>query len=134
MKATEETQISVFLGNHPGVVADFCASLTEAQISIQAMAVLDTVDVGTMRIIVDDVEKAKSALRGSSAAHILVPVLRLEIPNRAGAFASIARTMANAGVNIEYVYATVLGENKKSLGIFRVNDIDTALRLEFPDE
>ncbi len=131
VKAREETQISVFLGNHPGVVADICSALTEHGISIQAMTVLDTVDVGTMRMIVSDVEKTKSALKGSAAAFITVPVLCIDIPNTPGAFAKIARTMSNAGVNIEYVYATAMPGSESTLGVFRVSDEATALQLEF---
>ncbi|NOT02849.1 MAG: ACT domain-containing protein [Phycisphaerales bacterium] len=133
MKAVERTQITVFLGNRPGVVADLCAALTREEISIQAMTVLDTVDVGTMRMIVDDPEKAQQALKGTAAAFVLVPVLSLVIPNRGGAFAEIAATMANAGINIEYVYATCLPDAPRSLGVFRVSDLATALKLEYPD-
>ena len=134
MKAQESTQLSVFLGNHPGVVADVCTALTDAHISIRAMTVLDTVDVGTMRMIVDDIELAKQSLKGSGAAYVEVPVLMLEVVNRPGSFAVIAKTMANAGVNIEYVYATAGGGAATALAIFRVSDIDTALKLDYPDE
>ncbi len=133
MKAKEETQLSVFLGNHPGVVAELCAALTEQSVSIRALTVLDTVDIGTMRMLVDDVERAEQCLKGTAAAFVRIPVLSLEIPNTAGAFAEIARTMGNAGVNIEYVYATVHSGSNRSLGIFRVSDLDTALKLEYPD-
>lgn len=133
MKAKEVTQLSVFLGNHPGVVAELCGALIEAKISIRAMTVLDTVDIGTMRMIVDDVQRAKEALKGSAAAYVEVPLLTLEIPNSTGAFAKIARTMADAGVNIEYVYATALPEAKYTLGVFRVSDLETALKLDYPD-
>lgn len=131
MKAEETTQLSVFLGNTPGVVADLCTALTNADISIRAMTVLDTVDVGTMRMIVDDVDRAKRALKGSSAAYVEVPVITIGIDNQPGAFAKIARRMADAGVNIEYVYATVAPGADLTLGVFRVSDIDTALKIDF---
>ena len=131
MKAIETTQLSVFLGNTPGVVANLCSALTDAKISIQAMTVLDTVDIGTMRMVVDDVERAKQALKGSSAAYVEVPVITMLIDNQPGAFAGIARRMADSGVNIEYVYATAAKGSEHTLGVFRVNDIDTALKIEF---
>ncbi len=134
MRAKETTQLSVFLGHHPGVVADVCSALSEAELSIRAMAVLDTVDVGTMRLVLDDPQSAKEALRGSGAAYVEVPVLTLEIRNRAGTFAHIARMMADSGVNIEYVYATVMPGTERTLGVFRVSDVETALKIDFPDE
>jgi len=115
------------------MVAELCNRLRDADLSIRAMSVIDTADIGTMRIILDEWERAQEVLREAAVAYILVPVLCLEIPDSPGAFAAIAQTMANAGVNIEYVYATALPGNAKSLGVFRVNDIDTALKLEYPD-
>ena len=41
--------------------------------------------------------------------------------------------MAGAGVNIEYVYSSMLPEADRALGIFRVNDVDTALKLDYPE-
>jgi hypothetical protein len=134
VKPKEATQISVFLGNRPGVVADIFSTFTKADISIQAMTVLDTVDVGTMRMLVSDVEKAKAELQRSGAAYVEVPVVTVEIDNQPGAFASIARAMANSGVNIEYVYATALPGSQRTLAVFRVSDVDTALKLKFDHE
>ena len=133
MNATEATQISAFLRNRPGSVAELCGRLSEVGLSIRAMAVVDTVDVGTVRMIVDDVGRAEGVLQHSAVGYMLVPVLCLELPNRSGVFAEVAGVMANAGVNIEYTYITALPGNERSLGVFRVDDIDAALRLDYPE-
>ena len=129
--ATAETQLSVFLANRPGVVAHVCAALAERDINIRAMTVLDTVDIGTMRMVVDDVDGAKEALDGSGAAYVEVPVISIPIPNVEGGFARIARTLAGAHVNIEYFYATAAPDSKYTLGIFRVSDCEKALEIDF---
>lgn len=133
MKAREETQLSVFLNNRPGVVADLCTTLADADVDIKALTVLDTVDVGTMRMVVSDPEKAKNALGDIAAAYVSVPVVSLVLPGRTGSFGEVARIMANAGVNIEYVYSSVLPDVDRTLGIFRVSDLDTALKLDYPE-
>ncbi len=133
MKATEETQISVFLRNRPGSVAELGRRLSDAGLSVRGMAIVDTVDIGTVRMIVDDVHRAEQVLKDAGSPFMVARVICLEMPNCLGSFAEIARTMANAGVNIEYAYVTALSGNERSLGVFRVNDIDTALRLEYPD-
>ena len=133
MGVTAEEQISAFLANKPGVVADLCAALTEHGVNIKAMTVLDTVDIGTMRMVVDDVEAAKTALKEAGAAFVVVPVIAIQLPNKPGAFARIARTLAAAGVNIEYFYVTAATTEESSLGIFRVSDREKALTLEFDD-
>lgn len=131
MQATAENQISAFLANKPGVVADLCSALTEHHINIRAITVLETIDIGTLRLIVDDVEAAKEALREAGAAFVVVPVITIPIANKPGEFARIARTIANAGINIEYVYATAVPDSDRSLGIFRVSDCERALALHF---
>ena len=101
----EVEQISIFLENRPGVVADLCAHLTERDISIRAIAVLDTIDIGTVRMVVDDPEKAKEALAVAGAAYVTVKCLAVEVPDRPGGFANVANKLSPAGINIEYNYA-----------------------------
>lgn len=131
MRATAATQLSAFLANTPGVVAHLCASLAEHGVNVQAMTVLDTVDIGTMRMVVDDVELAKRTLDEAGAAYVEVPVLSVAIPNAAGGFARIARTLAGANINIDYFYATASHGSDHTVGIFRVSDRDAALEIDF---
>lgn len=133
MRATAEEQISAFLANKPGVMADLCAGLNEYRVNIRALTVMDTVDIGTIRLVVDNVDAAKGALREAGAAFVVVPVVGVLIPNKQGAFARVARSMANNGINIEYFYATATPGAEYSLAIFRVSDFEKALSLDFPD-
>lgn len=129
--AKPETQISAFLANEPGVVARLCEALAEKGVNIRAMAVLDTVDIGTMRMVVDDFEVAKEALAEVGAAYVEVPVIAIPIPNTQGGFGHVARVLAAANINIEYVYVTSVPGTDFSLGIFRVSDRETALQLDY---
>ncbi len=131
MRAIAEQQISAFLANSAGVVANLCAALTERGVNIRALTVLDTVDVGTMRMVVDNLPIAKEALSDAGAAYVEVPVIAIPIPNKPGSFAKIARILANAKINIEYIYATVMPGTEFTLGIFRVSDHKAALEIEF---
>ena len=131
MRATAATQISAFLANTPGVVAHLYASLAEHGVNVQAMTVLDTVDIGTMRMVVDDVDLAKRTLDAAGAAYVEVPVLSVAIPNAAGGFARIARALAGAHINIDYFYATASHGSNHTVGIFRVSDRDAALEIDF---
>lgn len=133
LKAEKLEQISVFLENRPGVVADLCNALIAQDIDIRAVTVLDTADIGTVRLVVDDPELAKESLQTAGAAYVVVPVLGIELPNRPGAFGRIASKFAAANVNIEYVYSTSLKGMHQTLAVFRVpdDDVDRALALDF---
>jgi len=131
-RAERLEQISVFLENRPGVIADLCAALTDQEINIRAVSAVDTIDIGMLRMIVDDPEKAKTALQNSGAAHVVMPVVGLPIRNQPGGFAEVARIMSENDVNIEYVYSSAIPGTDRCLGVFRVNDIDKALAISFP--
>jgi hypothetical protein len=133
LRPTQETQLSAFLANRPGIVADFCAALTDHGVNIRAICVLDSVDVGTVRMVVDDVATAKAALDAAGAAYVEVPVVTLPISNTPGAFARMARTLAIRGVNIDYFYTTASPSAEQALGVFRVSDTEAALAVEFED-
>jgi len=124
-------QISIFLENRAGVVADLCAHLTEANISIRAIAVLDTIDIGTVRMVVDKPEEAKEVLSAAGAAYVTVRCLAVEVPDRPGGFATAANKLSLAGINIEYIYASALPGANKAMGIFRVSDLQRALTLDY---
>ena len=134
MHATSEIQISAFLENTPGVVARLCNELAEKGINIRAMTVLDTVDIGTMRMVVDDIEKAKTTLTEAGAAYVEVPVLSVVLPNEPGAFARVARKLSANNINIEYFYTTAANGSDQTLAIFRVSDAEAAQALEFDKE
>jgi len=133
VRATQEIQISAFLANRPGIVADFCSALTAHGVNIRAMCVLDSVDIGTVRMIVDDVDRAKEALNQAGAAYIEVPVITLPIANQPGSFARMARTLSIRGINIDYFYTTATPGADLALGVFRVSDAEGALVVEFED-
>lgn len=134
MQATSEIQISAFLENTPGVVARLCDELAEKGINIRAMTVLDTVDIGTMRMVVNDIEKAKATLTEAGAAYVEVPVLSVLLPNEPGAFARVARKLAANNINIDYFYTTAANGSDHTLAIFRVSDAEAAQAIEFDEE
>jgi hypothetical protein len=130
-KREEVEQISIFLENRTGVIADLCTHLTERNINIRAIAVLDTIDIGTVRMVVDDPEKAKEAFAAAGAAYVTVKCLAVEVPHQPGGFARVARKLSLAGINIEYFYASALNGCDRAMGVFRVSDLERALKLNY---
>jgi hypothetical protein len=127
----EVEQITVFLENRPGILADLCAHLADHRISIRAIMVLESTDAGGVRLVVDDPKLAKEALAQCGAAYKSTRCLALEMPNDPGGFAGIARTLSLAGINIDYIYASAVPEAGKALGVFHVSDLERALELRW---
>jgi hypothetical protein len=130
-KCEEVEQITVFLENRLGILADLCAHLCDRGVNIRAMAVLDGADAGTGRLVADNPDLAKEVLSSAGVAYTTANCLALEMPNNPGGFAGIARTLSRAGVNIDYIYASTLSGTTRALGIFGVSDIERAKSLDW---
>ncbi len=99
-------QLSVNLPNEKGQMARLCRCIADAGINIRAVAVHDCAEAGTVRLVVDDPSGAADALSEAGLAFIETEVLVAELPNKVGALAEAAEKLAEAGVNIRYIYAS----------------------------
>lgn len=120
-------QISVFLENKSGRLADVTRVLAENGINIRALCIADTIDYGLLRMIVNDPDKAREVLHREGFTVTQTPVLALEVPDRPGGLAEIIATLAAKNVNVEYIYAFVGKSGQNAVVIFRVERIDDAI-------
>ncbi|MBP1588260.1 MAG: hypothetical protein ILO53_07685 [Clostridia bacterium] len=118
----EINQISVFLSNKAGRIADICEILGSSNIDLVALSVADTESYGVLRIITDNNEKAASVLRANGFIISSTDVLAVEIPNEPGALAEVLKSFDNEGISIEYIYAFVGASGSSARIIIRVND------------
>ena len=101
-----ETQLSVFLENRAGVLADVAADLARHGISIRALTIANLVDHAIVRLVVSEPQKALHLLGDRGVLVIGSPILAVDMPDEAGALASMSRRLGRAGVNIEYAYGS----------------------------
>ena len=122
-------QLSVFSENKAGMLADITGLLAEAGIDIEALTIADTTEFGVLRLIVDAPKKAMTVLTLEGFVASLTPVIALKMPNAPGSLARIVRTLADAGISIEYLYASVAREIDSAFVILRVEDGEEAVTL-----
>ncbi len=121
-----EKQLSVFLENKPGQLADLCGILAEANINIRAVSVVDTVEHGLVRLLVDQPDKAREKAQEAGFNFLEAEVLTVKLPDRPGILAELARLLGNAGLNIQYLYGSTTEIGQPALVVLRVLDIDRA--------
>jgi len=121
-------QISVFLENKSGRLADVAGALAEAGINIRALSLADTTDFGILRLIVNDTEKAKQVLKDNGFTVGKTEVIAVEVPDRPGGLAHILTVMKNEGINVEYMYAFVQRSGGNAVIIFRFDEIEKAIQ------
>ena len=124
-------QIMVFLENRPGILADLCAHLSDRKINIRAITTVEATEIGVVRLVVDQPGLAKEVLAEAGVTYTTSDCLVLELPNYPGGFARIARELACAGVNIDYIYATTTPTANSALGILGVSDLERALTIDW---
>lgn len=120
-------QISVFLENSSGALKAMADVLAKNGIDMRALSLAETTDFGIARIIVDDVYRTTTTLRDAGFVHSVTTVLGVGIPDEPGGLAKVLGVLADAGVNVEYMYAFLGGRTSdKAYMIFRVRDEETA--------
>ncbi len=122
-------QISIFLENKSGRLAEVTQLLAGAGVNIRALSLADTADFGILRLIVDQNDRAKRALMDGGFTVGKTEVLAVEVPDRPGGLSHILRTLDAARINVEYMYAFVQRSGDNALLIFRFDDLDHAIRV-----
>jgi hypothetical protein len=120
------SQITVFLENKKGRLADVTEALARRGVNIRAASIADTIDYGLLRLIVSDPVQARQALAEAGFSASETEVLAVEVEDRPGGLASIIRCLADAGINIEYLYAFVGKSGEKAIVVLRSEDTDRA--------
>ncbi len=100
-------QLSVFIANEAGRVSEVTGLLGEAGINIRGFSVSDTADYGILRLVVDKPEEAQAYLDTRGFTVRLDDVICIDLPDRPGGLAGVLKVVADAGVNVEYVYSLV---------------------------
>jgi hypothetical protein len=120
-------QISIFLENKSGRLADVATVLAGAGINIRALSLADTTDFGILRLIVNDTEKAKQVLKDNGFTVGKTEVIAVEVPDRPGGLAHILNVMKDEGVNVEYMYAFVQRSGGNAIIIFRFDELEKSI-------
>jgi len=120
-------QISVFLENKSGRLAEVTRALANAGVNIRALSLAETIDYGVLRLIVDRPTEAKEALAAAGFTVTETEVIAVEMPDRPGGLAAVVDLITRRGLNIEYLYAFVGRRGENAVVIIRIDTIPEAL-------
>lgn len=120
-------QISVFLENKSGRLAEVTRVLGVSGIDISALSISDTTDFGILRLILNKPEEAEQILRDSGFIVNCTDVIAIAIPNVPGALASALEILDKEEIGIEYMYAFIGKTTDEALVILRIEDTDKGI-------
>ena len=129
MKCKIATQLSIFLANKPGTLAEVCETLAGDQINIFAMTISDTVDHAVVRMVCSDPQKALAIFEERGTLVVDQQVITIEDKNCPGTLGQIARKMAAHKVNIEYAYCTATKNQEFGCLVIKTKDAEQTLEI-----
>lgn len=115
-------QLSVFVENQPGRVADIIEILAQNNINIRALSIADTEEFGVMRLVVDQPTLAQEKIAETGVIVRVNHVLSIPIPDVPGGLSHVLNILREGGVSIEYLYAFCMKEQDNALVVLRVDD------------
>jgi hypothetical protein len=119
-------QLSVFLENTPGRLAEMARAIGDAGVNMRALMVAETGDYGVVRVLCDRPHEARDVLDAAGFSASLTRVIAVEVPDRPGGLADVVEALGAAGLNVEYAYCFVEPRADAAVYIFRVEDPDRA--------
>ena len=122
-------QLSVFLENRAGRLAEVTHALAEAGVNIRALSLADTSDFGILRMIVCDHEKAQAVLKAKGFTLGRTSVVAVEVPDTPGGLDSVLQLVSTHGINVEYMYAFVHRAAESAVMIFRFDNVEQTITV-----
>lgn len=124
----ELKQLSIFVENKAGRMAEITKVLAENKIDIRALSIADTADYGIFRLIVNKPEAALEVLRGNNITVSLTSVIAVSIADRPGSLHKAVTILSENNISIEYMYAFLNPKSDTACVILRVEDNDAAIK------
>ena len=118
-------QITVFLENQTGRLADVTGILKKENINLQGFSTTEARDYGILRLVVSDVEKAKQALKDAGFTTHIANVICVTVEDKPGELHKILDLLAGKGVNIDYIY--VIAGTKIVLSVANLEETEKIL-------
>ncbi len=122
-------QLTIFVENKQGKLVEITRLLAENDVNMRALSIADTKDFGILRLIVDDTDRALVELGENGVMVKITEVVAVEIPHRPGALSKTLTVLADAGINVEYLYAFLASKGQGAYVVLRVADNKAAEKV-----
>jgi len=122
-------QISIFIENTKGRLAEVCSILGENNINIRALTIAETPEFGILRVVLDKPEEAKEILKKNGFIATSADIVAVEVSDEPGGLAKALKVLAENNINVEYMYGFIEKATDKALMVFKFENIDKAIEV-----
>ncbi len=121
-------QLTILVEDKPGALADICETFGKNGVNIKAIAAEGLGEAGIIRVVTDDLNTAKRALKREGYSYTASEIVAIRLDDRPGELGKVTRKLANEGINIQYIY--ILGKEKGTTDIaLKVKDLEKAKKI-----
>jgi len=114
-------QISVFLENKTGQIAEIAALLAEKNIDLRAISIAETTDYGVLRLITDDADRSASILLEAGHIVSMTPVTVVAVEDRPAGLSGLLSIIASSDISIDYMYSLFTKQAGIAYMVFRMS-------------
>ncbi len=122
-------QVSVFVENETGRLADLTQILADNTIDLNAATIAETGEYGILRCIVQDPEAAVASLTAKGFMASISDVVAVAIDNKPGAINAVLQILADAGIAVKYIYSTIQSAKGEAAIMMKTGDTVRAERI-----
>ncbi|WP_343209170.1 ACT domain-containing protein [Anaerolentibacter hominis] len=119
-------QLSVIVENEPGSLARVTHILKENTINIRAISTFDSPEYSILRLVLDKADEAKQILRGKGYSVTTSEVISVELMDQPGDLDRVLQILADASINVNYIYSFVLRKKDEPLMVINVDKMQEA--------
>ena len=122
-------QISVFLENRAGQLAEITGVLAKKGIDLRAINIAETSDYGVLRLIADKPQEAATTLLEQGFILSMTPVVAVSVPDTPGGLAKVLDVLAKENIDVEYMYSVFGQVDGLAHMVFRVSDTEKLIAV-----
>ena len=122
-------QISVFLENRAGQLAEITGVLAKKGIDLRAINIAETSDYGVLRLIADKPQEAATTLLEHGFILSMTPVVAVSVPDSPGGLARVLDVLAKENIDVEYMYSVFGQVDGLAHMVFRVADTEKLIAV-----
>jgi len=127
-KAKKAKELSFTLLDKVGLLSEISTAIAKLKVNILASCAYGMEGKAVFIMITDNNAKAKKALAPFGVGIKEEEVISVEMPNKVGALQNVAKKIANARIDIHYMYGTA-GAGKTSICVFKTADDKKAIKI-----
>jgi hypothetical protein len=127
-KARKVKEISFTMSNKVGLLSEVTTAIAATKVNITAICAYAMENSAYFMLAAGSTAKAKKALAPLGVAIEERDVVEVEVPNKSGELHKVAKKIADAGIDIEYMYATA-GKGKTATCVFKTADDSKAVKV-----